>query len=110
MKIEILSNIPIAIKLTIKELPLKLTNGNGVPVRGSIPVIPPKLTTDCKPIIHPIPIAIKHLIKEFNKLYPFIEIIIFEGTYDEIQEWVIDKVIDLGFTINGEFGCESVLF
>ncbi len=59
MKIEILSNIPIAIKLTIKELPPKLTNGNGVPVRGSIPVIPPKLTTDCKPIIHPIPIAIK---------------------------------------------------
>lgn len=48
--------------------------------------------------------------KEFNKLYPFIEIIIFEGTYDEIQEWVINKVIDLGFTINGEFGCESVPF
>ncbi|TBX44288.1 LysR family transcriptional regulator [Bacillus thuringiensis] len=50
------------------------------------------------------------IMKEFNKLYPFIEIIIFEGTYDEIQEWVINKVIDLGFTINGEFGCESVPF
>lgn len=59
MKIETLSNIPIAIKLTIKELPPKLTNGNGVPVRGNSPVIPPKFTTDCIPIIHPIPIAIK---------------------------------------------------
>lgn len=48
--------------------------------------------------------------KEFNKLYPFLEIIVFEGTYDEIQEWIINKVIDLGFTINAGFGCESVLF
>ncbi|SDE18148.1 DNA-binding transcriptional regulator, LysR family [Bacillus wiedmannii] len=50
------------------------------------------------------------IMKEFNKLYPFLEIIVFEGTYDEIQEWIINKVIDLGFTINGAFGCESVLF
>ncbi|SCN10923.1 Uncharacterized protein BCINRASA_06170 [Bacillus wiedmannii] len=50
------------------------------------------------------------IMKEFNKLYPFLEIIVFEGTYDEIQEWIINKVIDLGFTIKGGFGCESVLF
>ncbi len=54
-----LSNIPIAIKLTIKELQPKLINGNGVPVRGNSPVIPPKFTMDCIPNIHPIPIAIK---------------------------------------------------
>lgn len=59
LKIEILIHIPIAIKLTIKELPPKLTIGNGVPVRGNSPVITPKLTIDCIPIIHPIAIAIK---------------------------------------------------
>ncbi|MDE9550572.1 LysR family transcriptional regulator [Xenorhabdus bovienii] len=50
------------------------------------------------------------VVKEFNRLYPFIEIIILEGTYDEIQEWIINKVIDFGFTINGDFGCESIPF
>nr|WP_218936976.1 hypothetical protein [Bacillus cereus] len=40
MKIELFISVPIA----IKELPLNLINGRVVPIRGKIPVTPPKLT------------------------------------------------------------------
>ncbi|WP_369903308.1 LysR substrate-binding domain-containing protein [Bacillus manliponensis] len=46
----------------------------------------------------------KHLlpkvIQQFNALYPFLKIVVFEGTYDEIDAWVIEGVIDIGFTVN----------
>ncbi|MDC9596105.1 LysR family transcriptional regulator [Xenorhabdus anantnagensis] len=48
------------------------------------------------------------VIKEINKSYPFIDIILFEGGYDEIKEWIINDLIDFGFTISDDFGCESI--
>lgn len=57
----------------------------------------------------------KHLlprmIQRFNDLYPFVKVVVFEGTYDEIDKWIIEEVIDIGFTIteNPKLICESFL-
>ncbi|CDG22154.1 LysR family transcriptional regulator [Xenorhabdus poinarii G6] len=48
------------------------------------------------------------VIKEMKKSYPLIEIILFEGSYDEIKEWIINDLIDFGFTISDGFGCNSI--
>ncbi|WP_232697421.1 LysR family transcriptional regulator [Brevibacillus daliensis] len=44
--------------------------------------------------------VLPQIIKQFNHLYPFIKIVVFEGTYDEIDNWISEKVIDIGFTIS----------
>ncbi|KGX87025.1 LysR family transcriptional regulator [Pontibacillus litoralis] len=38
------------------------------------------------------------IIKKFNKSYPSIQVALFEGTYDEIDDWVEHGVVDVGFT------------
>ncbi|MDA2519862.1 LysR family transcriptional regulator [Bacillus cereus] len=50
------------------------------------------------------------IIKNFNSLYPFIELVIFEGTYDEIEDWALNRVIDLGFTITENPNLVSIPF
>jgi DNA-binding transcriptional LysR family regulator len=37
------------------------------------------------------------IIKQFNKEFPHIEIRLFEGDYDEIDQWILDGTIDFGF-------------
>lgn len=51
------------------------------------------------------------LIQSFNELYPFVKVVVFEGTYDEIEKWMIKEVIDIGFTIarNPKLICELFL-
>ncbi|NGQ96984.1 LysR family transcriptional regulator [Brevibacillus sp. SYP-B805] len=38
------------------------------------------------------------LIGSFRKLFPQIEIVLFEGGYEEIQSWLSGSVVDVGFT------------
>jgi DNA-binding transcriptional LysR family regulator len=37
------------------------------------------------------------IIKQFNNEFPHIEIRLFEGDYDEIDQWILDGTIDFGF-------------
>ncbi|MFE0505357.1 LysR family transcriptional regulator [Peribacillus butanolivorans] len=37
------------------------------------------------------------IIKQFNKDFPYIEIKLFEGDYDKIDQWISDGTIDFGF-------------
>lgn len=43
--------------------------------------------------------VLTQVIQNFNKVYPFIKVVVFEGTYDEINDWLMEKFIDIGFTI-----------
>ncbi|MGC5325412.1 LysR family transcriptional regulator [Brevibacillus sp. SYSU BS000544] len=38
------------------------------------------------------------LIGSFRKLFPQIEIVLFEGSYEEIHNWISGSVVDVGFT------------
>ncbi|PPA83821.1 hypothetical protein C4A75_13955 [Brevibacillus laterosporus] len=40
------------------------------------------------------------MISKFHQKYPKIEFIFFEGTYDEIIEWLETGVIDIGFVVH----------
>ncbi len=37
------------------------------------------------------------LIKSFRELHPFIEIEVFQGTYDDVRRWIKNGTVDLGF-------------
>lgn len=37
------------------------------------------------------------MIGTFKKLYPKIEVVLFEGTDHEVKEWIMNRVIDMGF-------------
>lgn len=37
------------------------------------------------------------IIKQFNDDFPYIEIKLFEGNYDEIDQWILDGTVDFGF-------------
>ncbi|MEH7464797.1 LysR family transcriptional regulator [Bacillus thuringiensis] len=54
--------------------------------------------------------VLPQIIKRFNHLYPYIKIVVFEGTYDEIDKWIKEKVVDLGFTTSQNPDLVSVPF
>ncbi|WP_028546661.1 LysR family transcriptional regulator [Paenibacillus taiwanensis] len=39
------------------------------------------------------------LIAEFHRKYPHIEFVFYEGTYEEIEEWLDTGVVDIGFVL-----------
>lgn len=47
---------------------------------------------------------IPELVKEFRELYPGIEIEIFQGTYNDIANWITNGDIDIGFLSNSSAG------
>ncbi|HDX9577268.1 TPA: LysR family transcriptional regulator [Bacillus pseudomycoides] len=54
--------------------------------------------------------VLPQLIKRFNHLYPYIKIVVFEGTYDEIDRWIKEKVVSLGFTTSPNPDLVSIIF
>lgn len=48
------------------------------------------------------------LVREFHRLYPGLEMSIFEGTDSEVQEWIISGTVDIGFVVAPCTGVESV--
>ena len=48
------------------------------------------------------------IIGSFKARYPGIELILFEGSYDEVKEWIISGVIDIGFISLPQDGIETI--
>lgn len=47
------------------------------------------------------------VLTHFQKLYPDIDVVLFEGTFQEVEEWLGSKVIDVGFLHHPTKGMES---
>jgi DNA-binding transcriptional LysR family regulator len=45
----------------------------------------------------------------FQKQYPDIDVVLFEGTLQEVSEWIAGSIVDLGFVIHPAKGIESTL-
>lgn len=48
------------------------------------------------------------ILLEFQSRYPKIELKLFEGTYHEIENWILDGVIDLGFSAVAPKGLDFI--
>lgn len=48
------------------------------------------------------------IILNYEKKYPNIDLKIFEGTYDEIEDWILSGTIDLGFSANPSKGLDFI--
>ena len=48
------------------------------------------------------------IIREFGQQYPGIEIVLFEGTDQEVHQWITDRTVDLGFVSFWADGLETV--
>ncbi|MHB1605456.1 MAG: LysR family transcriptional regulator [Acidobacteriaceae bacterium] len=48
------------------------------------------------------------LVRNFHRLYPGLEMTIFEGTCTEVQEWLFSGTVDIGFVVAPCTGLESV--
>jgi DNA-binding transcriptional LysR family regulator len=62
---------------------------------GSIPCISPRLLAG--------------VLTHFHQQYPDIEVVLFEGTLQEVQEWIGTSMIDVGFVIHPAKEIESTL-
>ncbi|MDS0528536.1 LysR family transcriptional regulator [Clostridium sp. SHJSY1] len=49
-----------------------------------------------------------NIILNYQKKYPNIDLKIFEGTYDEIEDWISSGTIDLGFSANPSKGLDFI--
>jgi DNA-binding transcriptional LysR family regulator len=45
----------------------------------------------------------------FQKHYPDIDVVLFEGTLQEVGEWIAGSIVDLGFVVHPAKGIESTL-
>jgi DNA-binding transcriptional LysR family regulator len=50
------------------------------------------------------------IIELFHNQYPFVKVIVLEGTYIEIEEWMREGVIDIGFTLSNTEEFNATLF
>jgi DNA-binding transcriptional LysR family regulator len=55
------------------------------------------------------PEVLAGVLMRFRALYPDIEVVLFEGTMQEVNEWLGSNVIDVGFVIHSACGIESTL-
>lgn len=55
------------------------------------------------------PEVLASVLKRFRALYPDIEVVLFEGTMQEVSEWLGNSVIDVGFVFHSACGLESTL-
>lgn len=47
-------------------------------------------------------------LRDFKTQYPNIEVVLFEGTDNEVLEWIVNGVVDAGFTTQMAQGVESI--
>jgi DNA-binding transcriptional LysR family regulator len=45
----------------------------------------------------------------FQRQYPDIDVVLFEGTLQEVEEWIAGRIVDLGFVVHPAQGIESTL-
>lgn len=50
------------------------------------------------------------VLAHFQQQFPDIEVVLFEGTFQEVQEWINTSVIDVGFVLHPARGVASTLF
>jgi len=55
------------------------------------------------------PEILASVLMRFRALYPDIEVVLFEGTMQEVSEWLGNSVIDVGFVFHSACGIESTL-
>lgn len=48
------------------------------------------------------------IISRFNNLYPQVELILFEGSDDEVVNWIVSGTVDIGFTTQTNQGFHTV--
>src|SRR5579859_5018643 len=58
------------------------------------------------PIVSPL---LAGVLAHFQQRYPDIDVVLFEGTFQEVQEWLRTSVIDVGFVQHTPKGVESTL-
>jgi DNA-binding transcriptional LysR family regulator len=50
------------------------------------------------------------IIQQFHHQYPFVKVVVLEGTYIEIEKWMEEGVIDIGFTVSNREDFNAMLF
>lgn len=55
------------------------------------------------------PNLLASVLTRFQRLYPDIEVVLFEGSMLEVSEWINSSIIDVGFMLLPEKGLESTL-
>lgn len=55
------------------------------------------------------PGVLASVLTRFRGLYPDIEVVLFEGTMQEVSEWLGNTIIDVGFVLHEACGVESTL-
>lgn len=48
------------------------------------------------------------ILSSFQRKFPKIEVVLFEGTDQEILEWIMNRVVDVGFTTLPQVGLETI--
>ena len=54
------------------------------------------------------PDLLARVLRKFEQQYPEMEVVLFEGTMQEVSEWLAESVVDVGFVLHPAKGFESV--